>query len=268
MSRASTAHEGKSPAVGKPRGRAMPRCHVGCAGWSIPAAHAAAFDAGGSQLERYATVFNGVEINSSFYRPHRPATYRRWAASVHESFRFAVKMPRTISHLARLKDCAILLQAFLDEVASLEDRLGCLLLQLPPTLAWEPSTTLPFLDLLRRLHDGPVACEPRHASWFGPHISRALRERGIARVAADPARFPRAAVPAGDHSLQYLRLHGSPRIYHDAYTGPALQRISHWLQRPSRRTAQRWCIFDNTAAGHAVGNALSVRQRVMDARPR
>ena len=262
MSSTATAPSRGSSAHDQPHNRAAPVVYVGCAGWSIPSAHAAAFDAGSSQLERYAKVFNGVEINSSFYRPHRPATYHRWAASVPDSFRFAVKMPRTISHLARLRDCQTLLETFLGEVGPLENRLGCLLLQLPPSLAWEPSIALPFLDLLRRLHAGPVACEPRHATWFRPATSRALRERGIARVAADPARVARAAVPAGDHALQYLRLHGSPRVYYDAYPDALLQRIPRWLQRPSQQTTQRWCIFDNTALGHAVDNALTVRDRL------
>ncbi|TPG50108.1 DUF72 domain-containing protein [Rhodanobacter glycinis] len=258
----STAPPDEPSADNQPGDRAVPMVYVGCAGWSISSTHAAAFAAGDSQLERYATVLNSVEINSSFYRPHRPATYRRWAASVPESFRFAVKMPRTISHLARLRDCQTLLETFLDEIGPLENKLGCLLLQLPPSLAWEPSIALPFLGLLRRLHAGPVACEPRHVTWFRPAMNRALREHGIARVAADPARLLRAAVPGGDQSLQYLRLHGSPRIYHDAYPDALLQRISHWLQRPSQCTTQRWCIFDNTALGHAVGNALTVRDRV------
>jgi uncharacterized protein YecE (DUF72 family) len=262
MSPASIVSAGATSATDASDSRAVPPVYLGCAGWSIPASHAAAFGAGGSQLERYAAVFNSVEINSSFYRPHRPATYRRWAASVPTSFRFAVKMPRAMSHLARLRNCEALLKTFLDEVASLEDRLGCLLLQLPPSLAWEPATALPFFDLLRRLHAGPVACEPRHATWFHPVTSHALREHAIARVAADPARFPRAAMPDGDPSLQYLRLHGSPRIYYDAYPDALLRRIAFWLKRPSQRTAQRWCIFDNTALGHAVGNALAVSNRL------
>jgi uncharacterized protein YecE (DUF72 family) len=71
--------------------------YVGTAGWSVPKEHAAAFPVEGSHLERYAQVFGAVEINSSFYRPHRRTTYERWAASVPETFQFAVKVPRATS---------------------------------------------------------------------------------------------------------------------------------------------------------------------------
>jgi uncharacterized protein YecE (DUF72 family) len=232
--------------------------YIGTAGWSIPAACASLFPAGGSHLERYAQVFNAVEINSSFYRAHLPATYRKWADAVPADFRFAVKVPRTISHQAKLKACQPLLDSFLAQVEHLGEKLGCLLLQLPPSLAYDPDIALPFFDLLRQAHRGPVACEPRHASWFSATASRALRARRIARVAADPARNPRAALPAGDRSMQYLRLHGSPRMYYDAYPDNVLQRVSRRLLQPDPRTDERWCIFDNTALGHATTNALAL----------
>lgn len=237
---------------------AIPTVYIGCAGWSISREYADAFPAGKSHLERYARIFNAAEINSSFYRPHLPATYRRWAASVPRGFRFAVKMPRSISHTARLRDCRAALETFLGEVDHLGGKLGCLLLQLPPSLRYEPAVVLPFFELLRRLHRGPVACEPRHPSWFHYTASAALRDLAIARVAADPARFTQAAVPAGDRALQYLRLHGSPRMYYDAYSEAALRQIAQRLRRPCRHTAARWCIFDNTALGHATGNALTL----------
>ena len=80
------------------------RVRIGTAGWSIPKEHSAPFPVQGSHLERYGAVFNAVEINSPFYRPHRTATYERWAASVPEDFRFAVKIPKAITHECRLKD--------------------------------------------------------------------------------------------------------------------------------------------------------------------
>jgi uncharacterized protein YecE (DUF72 family) len=232
--------------------------YIGTAGWSIPAACANQFPEDGSHLERYAQAFNAVEINSSFYRAHRPATYLRWADAVPADFRFAVKMPRTISHQAKLKACLPLLDSFLDEVGHLGKKLGCLLLQLPPSLVYDPDIALPFFDQLRQVHRGPVACEPRHVSWFRQPASHALRVHCIARVAADPARNPRAVVPAGDRSMQYLRLHGSTRMYYDAYDDNALRYVSGRLLQPEPNTAERWCIFDNTALGHATANALSL----------
>src|SRR5690349_10182868 len=112
--------------VGEPR--------IGCAGWAIPKQHAVLFPSSGSQLERYAQRFNAVEINSSFYRPHLPATYARWAASTADDFSFAVKMPKVITHMRRLAGAAEPLERFLDEVGSLGAKLGPLLLQLPPSL--------------------------------------------------------------------------------------------------------------------------------------
>ena len=81
---------------------------IGCAGWTIPTEHSAVFGGEGTHLQRYASRFSCVEINSSFYRPHRTTTYARWAASVPDNFRFSVKLPKTITHEQRLQGCAVL----------------------------------------------------------------------------------------------------------------------------------------------------------------
>lgn len=242
--------------------RRVPTLRIGCAGWSLRAEQAVLAPGDGTHLERYARVFDAVEINSSFYRPHRPQTYARWAQSVPEGFRFAVKMPKAISHGERLRGCVDDLDGFLAQVRELGPTLGVLLLQLPPSLAFERRSACAFFDALRARHAGPVACEPRHASWFVAGVDADLRERGIARAAADPARVSRAAVPGGDHACEYLRLHGSPRVYYDAYAGEALRRVARRMARESADVHERWCIFDNTAAGHATTDALALRARL------
>jgi len=113
---------------------------VGTAGWAIRKEHAAAFPAGGTHLQRTAQRFNAVEINSSFYRPHRRATYERWAASVPDDFAFAVKAPRTITHDLRLAGADAVLDRFLAEASGLGIKLGVLLFQLPPSLAFDART--------------------------------------------------------------------------------------------------------------------------------
>src|SRR5881397_2217283 len=109
---------------------------VGCAGWGLHKDVASRFPPDGSQLERYAAVFPAVEINSSFYRPHQPQTYARWAASVPEAFRFSVKLPRTITHDAKLRGIDELLDRFAREAGELGPKLGCVLVQLPPSGAF------------------------------------------------------------------------------------------------------------------------------------
>lgn len=238
---------------------AKPVLRIGCAGWSVPAPPEPLRAQARSQLQRYADRFDAVEINSSFYRPHRPATYARWAQSVPDGFRFSVKLPRTISHQRRLKDCGAELDGFLRGVAELGAKLGVLLLQLPPSLAFDVVAAMRFFADLRERHAGAVACEPRHVSWFTLEAARMLRAFAIARAAADPARVPRAAAPGGDHRVEYLRLHGSPRMYYDAYGDDALRRVARRLSRGTSAARERWCIFDNTARGAANVDAARLQ---------
>jgi uncharacterized protein YecE (DUF72 family) len=235
---------------------------VGCAGWSIPKAYAARFPEGGSHLERYARRFPAVEINSSFYRPHRPETYARWAATVPDDFRFAVKMPREITHVRRLAHAEEPLDRFLAAVRALGAKLGPLLVQLPPRLAFDAGSVGAFFEALRARFDGAVACEPRHASWFADAVERFLARVQVARVAADPAPTPRGAVPGGWDGLVYYRLHGSPRMYYSNYPDTYLDALARTLAAAAR-SAPTWCIFDNTALGAATANALTVLERLV-----
>ncbi|GEP12214.1 DUF72 domain-containing protein [Methylobacterium gnaphalii] len=235
---------------------------IGTAGWSIPKAYTDQFPSSGSHLERYAQRFNAVEINTSFYRPHRVTTYARWAASVPEQFRFAVKIPRSITHERLLENADELLKRFLEEVSGLEQKLGILLLQLPPSLVFQTNTTGKFLELLRRAALANVVCEPRHPSWFAPSVDALLADLRIARVAADPAPVPEASEPGGWRGLSYYRLHGSPKIYYSPYSPDALDALARRLSAEARDGLPNWCIFDNTANYAAAGDALSTCERL------
>lgn len=233
------------------------RVRIGTAGWSIPSIHAAAFPGEGTHLQRYAARFDAVEINSSFYRPHRVATYQRWAASVPDDFRFAVKIPRRISHELRLTGCRDALDRFLEEAHGLGGKLGVLLLQLPPSLAFDAKLASTFLALCHAATDVPIACEPRHPSWFTGVADRLLADHRVARVAADPAQAEEAGEPGGWPGLVYFRLHGSPVMYRSAYDDAALERYAARLRHRSG-----WCIFDNTAQMAALGDALKLQAKL------
>jgi uncharacterized protein YecE (DUF72 family) len=232
---------------------------IGTAGWAIPAASRDRFPAEGTGLERYAARLNAAEINSSFHRPHRPETYARWAAAVPAEFAFAVKLPKTITHGARLVGADDLLAAFAAEVAGLGGKLGVVLVQLPPSLALDAAVAAPFFaQLARTIPAADIACEPRHASWFTAEADASLAGQRVARVAADPAIVPVAHQPGGWCGLRYYRLHGSPTIYRSSYDAAALDTMAADLSR-QRDGARDWCVFDNTASGAAIANALTLQ---------
>jgi uncharacterized protein YecE (DUF72 family) len=237
---------------------------VGTAGWSIPRASAPECPGEGTHLERYARRLLSTEINSCFYRPHATGVYAKWAASTPPGFRFAVKLPKVITHDQRLARARAPLDRFLDESSGLGVKRGPILIQLPPSFAFEARLAGRFLALLRSRHDGPVVCEPRHASWASDAAEALLAQHRVARVAADPAPFPEAATPGGWPGLVYYRLHGSPRTYWSRYDAV---RLRAWVGALGRLPddVQAWCVFDNTASGAALPNALEMDAGLHDA---
>ncbi len=246
---------------------------IGTAGWALTKEVAADFPGEDRHLQRYARVLNCAEINSSFHRSHRVETYERWAASTPSTFRFAVKLPRSITHDARLRRARDPLRRFLDEAAGLGERLAVLLVQLPPSFAFEPRPVRLFFRTLREFFNGAVVCEPRHASWFVPAADRELSALRVGRAAANPARCPEAARPggwmgpAGDWrgAVLYHRWHGEPRMYWSRYElqwlGARADELARWPFE-----ADHWCVFDNTASGAAIVNALELRALIAASR--
>jgi uncharacterized protein YecE (DUF72 family) len=229
---------------------------IGTAGWSFPRT-VEGFPAEGSGLERYAAVFNAVEINSSFYRPHQRKTYERWAASTPADFRFAVKVPRTITHERRLVDVAEPMARFLDECGGLGGKLGPLLIQLPPSLKFDGGIVERFLTVWRKATTAATVLEPRHATWFDAPADTLLKAFEIARVAADPAVVPAAAEPGGWDRLVYRRLHGSPVMYATSYDDGRLEPLAEQAASEIEAT-ESWCVFDNTQFGAATTDALKL----------
>jgi uncharacterized protein YecE (DUF72 family) len=234
------------------------RILVGTAGWSIPKGSAEEFEGEGTHLQRYARRLACVEINSSFYRPHEAAVYERWAAAAPEHFRFSVKLPRLITHEQKLRRARVPLERFLEETAGLGEKRGPILVQLPPSLAYETSVARRFFDIVRAHDHGLVVCEPRHESWFSAEADTLLVKHKVARAAVDPAPAPGADRPGGWRGFSYYRLHGSPKMYASRYDAEWLAALADGLQR-IRPMGDAWVIFDNTAAGAATENATELQ---------
>ena len=230
------------------------------AAWSIPKTVAKRFAAEGSGLARYASVFGGVEVNSTFYRRHKSSTFARWAASVPEAFRFSVKIPKEITHVRAMKDIGEPFDIFLQDISSLGGKRGPLLCQLPPSLAFDPDRMEAAFETMRETDPGPIVIEVRHRSWASNVATDLLKAYSIDRVLADPALvWPAADFP---DKPRYVRLHGKPKIYYSSYTDEEIRSFSERLAPDS------WCVFDNTASGAAVENALTMLewQRTSDKR--
>lgn len=224
---------------------------IGTAGWSIPALLREKFPQANSILERYSQIFPIVEINSSFHKPHQKSTYEWWAAQTPSDFQFSVKMPKQITHKKKLIDVDDDLNRFIYEISGLEQKLGFVLIQLPPSLNFDMQITSNFLSLLRSKFEGRVALEPRHISWGEKQAISVLQKFTIERVLADPV-----VVPNNEQVCHYYRLHGSPKMYYSSYDSNFLQNLAKTL------LDSVWIIFDNTTLGAGTQNALDLQKKL------
>jgi uncharacterized protein YecE (DUF72 family) len=233
---------------------------IGTAGWSLPRPHQERFPTEGTHLERYAQVFNAVEINSSFYRDHRPELYAKWAASVPKNFRFSVKLSRHFTQKMRLAETGASLKKNLQGISQLGAKWGALLVQIPPSLAFEEKPAARFMEVLRKHFAGTIVWEPRHLSWSEKKPIRLLSQYQISKVTADPERCP---VSSPSHRpAHYHRLHGSPVIYRSLYPSKFIEKLAQELVTPPAVSLERWVIFDNTMFGFAIENALQLKQKL------
>ncbi len=233
---------------------------IGTAGWSIPKAYAQEFPGERTHLERYAQRLPITEINQTFYKLPRPSTLQKWRASTPPEFRFSLKLHRSFTHFHKLASTEGL-EEFIETASNLQEKLFAILMQLPPSLQFDEATASTFFSALRRYYDGYVALEPRHPSW--EEAEALLDELRIARVAADPPRFETDSEPGGYGEFAYFRLHGSPKIYYSEYREEFLRALARKLvTHPAK---EKVVIFDNTASGAAIKNALELVELIREA---
>jgi uncharacterized protein YecE (DUF72 family) len=237
----------------------MNSVYVGTAAWSVPKGLSDRFPSEGMQLQRYSAVFPAVEVNTSFYRHHKAMTYARWATQVPGDFRFSIKLSQEFTHEQRLEVDSWRLRDVLAGIRELGDRWGPLLVQLPPSLAYDPRVATRFFAELRNLYSGDLALEPRHRSWFDDGPYRLLEMNDCCLVKADPD-LGHKNLPRTSRRLSYFRLHGSPVLYESRYSPEFLQQLQSDIQKESAFCDRVYCIFDNTKYGWATTNAWEMQQ--------
>jgi uncharacterized protein YecE (DUF72 family) len=164
---------------------------------------------------------------------------------VPDEFAFSVKLPKEITHVKALKNCAEDIERFAEETTGLGGKFHVVLVQLPPRLVFQEPDAAAVFEHLRSLLTAPLICEPRHPSWFSPAAEAFLRQRGVGRAAVDSAPVPDAAEPGAAMEIIYVRLHGSQRMYYSDHDADALARIHVKLRAYSAHASEVLCIFDN-----------------------
>ncbi len=227
---------------------------------------------------------NSVEINGSFYSLQRPERYRRWRDATPPDFRFAVKGGRFITHLKQLRGVeTALANFFASGVLALDDKLGPILWQLPPRLAFDAERLTAFFDLLPRStteaaelarrhddkvtfephtaveHDRPIrhALEVRHPSFTDPAVPGLLRAHDVALVVADTAgTWPYLDDVTSD--FVYVRLHGDVELYASGYSDEALRAWARTIRRWHADGLDVYVYFDNDVTVKAPGDAMAL----------
>lgn len=237
---------------------------IGTSGWTYPHWRQVLYQGvpSGRWLERYAERFDTVELNGSFYRWPSEARFSAWAGRVPGGFLISVKAPRGLSHGKRLADPAVWLERIDTATAALGPHRGPLLVQLPPDMERDDDRIDAFLAATPA-HLRPVM-ELRHPSWVADDVFGILATHGAAYCVMSGAGLPcelRATA-----KLVYARLHGPDphTLYAGSYTEDDLRwwrdRIREW----ERDGHEVMVYFDNDGEGHAVRNAVRLRELVAE----
>jgi uncharacterized protein YecE (DUF72 family) len=210
-------------------------------------------------LEYYLEKFDCVELNSSFYHLLQKKTIAGWIKRTPETFKFCPKLSRYITHQKKLTDIEEPMAKYFDLFEEMKMRLGPVLIQLPPGLAFDRSSTNDFLSLLeRQYHSYRFAIEVRHRTWITDDFFNLLKKYGIAFVIADSGkRFPYHEVVTTD--FVYLRFHGHESLYASDYSESDLTRYARKIENWLDQDKNVWVFFNNDYHGFAVKNAKQLK---------
>ncbi len=273
---------------------------VGISGWRYPAWRGDFYPQGLPQrreLEHAASQLTSIEVNGSFYSLQRPSSYAAWraeATAARPDFVFAVKGPRFVTHMKRLREVDVpLANFFASGVLALGQALGPVLWQLPENLRFDAAVLDDFLGRLPRStadaaslagrHDDKVpadraltvteddrplryALEFRSPTFATPAAYEVLRRHGVATVYADTAgRWPK--VDEDTASFRYLRLHGDEELYASGYTDRALDEWAERCRGWAEAGQDVFCYFDNDMKGYAPHDARRLIGRLASSHP-
>lgn len=215
-------------------------------------------------LEYYSTQYNCTEINSSFYRIPLAKTAEKWAATVPDDFLFCTKLYRGITHFKKLKNPEADLQVFFERMAPLQPHLAMVLVQLPPSLAFNPEIVASFYEALKIYQpDYNFALEARHKSWFTDESLLMMSEAGITHVISDAGNFYVGHKTVTTDKV-YIRMHGRNALFSSSYTHNELDELASEIIEYLQEELTVFIFFNNTMHGNAVLNANYLKSRIRE----
>jgi len=231
------------------------RLYIGTSGWSYPSFKGIFYPPElkfRDWLRYYAQYLNSVEINVTFYRTPRPSTLKRWYEETPKDFVFALKAPKVITHIKRLKSVEEEISKFLKTLEALREKARFLLFQLPPNLKYEKEAISSFLQLMPR--DYKIALEVRNSSFHNEEFVNLLKIFGIALCLSDCAGKYPSWYEVRTADFLYIRLHGSKELYKSSYEDSELMTLKEKIEKLA---PEEVCVyFDNTVFGYAISNAI------------
>lgn len=205
-------------------------------------------------LEFYTEHFDTVELNATFYRLPKEKTFKNWHLRTPKNFLWAVKASRYITHIKKIRDPGESLGKFYGGILGLQEKLGPILFQLPPSLSFDEKVFQQFCECLDARHR--YTLEVRNPSWINDRAFAMLAEYHIAFCIADTAgRFPYHETITAD--FVYIRLHGSKALYASEYTEGELK---VWANKILKWGKETYVYFDNDYGGYAAGNAKRLKE--------
>ena len=232
--------------------------YVGCSGWHYEHWRGLYYP---EELPKpqwlpfYARQFNSVELNNSFYRLPSEKAFTTWRESTPENFIFAVKLSRYITHIKRLRNLGSAVENFLSRAVLLEEKLGPLLYQLPPSMERNDELLQSFFSSLPAGHQHVI--EFRHESWIEEAVFDILRRHNVGLCVFEIPGFTCPLVATSDFA--YVRFHGSKGLYSSRYSDAELSRWAERIARLEQRVKTSYIYFNNDAEAFAVANATTLR---------
>ena len=209
-------------------------------------------------LSVYSQKFDCVEINATFYRLPFENMVKGWYRKAPSNFIFVVKASRQITHLRKLVNIEQPLERFVQRVSLLNEKLGPLLYQLPPSIKKDLTLLENFLKKLPE--DYLHAIEFRHASWEEDETFALLSRYNVAHCVVSRKRYPFVDVPTS--SIVYFRLHGPEAMFSSSYDDAFLEEVATRLRKHAASGKTVYAFFNNDVEGHAVRNALTLKKFV------